>query len=132
MSSFKQAIVNVEESVSSSMKKKLMRLAFPLATPDTEQLKNHLLKLIGDSHLKMLIILEVLGGSEISGMVQLKLDDLLCSSELEKHVEGSEKTEQTSSSSPSSSGKDEVDIKTLKAVVGAMVLSFYGQKGDQQ
>ena len=40
----------------------------------------------------MLIILEVLGGSEISGMVPLKLDDLLCSFELKKHVEGSEKT----------------------------------------
>ena len=93
MSSFKQATVNVEESVSSSMKKKLMRLAFPLETPDTEQLNNHLLKLISDSHLKMLIILEVLGGSEISGMVPLKLDDLLCSFELKKHVEGSEKTE---------------------------------------
>ena len=89
MSSFKQAIVNVEESVSSSMKIKFMRLA----RPDTEQLNNHLLKLIGDAHLKMLIILEVLGGSEISGMVPLKLDDLLCSSELKKHVEGSEKTE---------------------------------------
>ena len=43
---------------------------------------------------------------------------------MKKHVEGSEKTEQTSSSPSSSSGKDEVDIKTLKAVVGAMVLNF--------
>ena len=86
---------------------------------------------MGDSHLKMLIILEVLGGSEISGMVPLKLNDLLCSSELKKHVEGSEKTEQTSSSSPSSSGKDEVDIEMLKAVIGAMVLNLYGKKGDQ-
>ena len=80
----------------------------------------------------MMIILEVLVGSKIIGMVPLKLDDLLCSSELKKHVEGSEKTKQTSSSSPSSSGKDEVDIETLKAVVGAMVLNLYGQKGDQQ
>ena len=39
-----------------------MRLEFPLATSDTKHLNNHLLKLIGDSHLKMLIILEVLGG----------------------------------------------------------------------
>ena len=115
--------MDVEEFVSNSMKNKLMRLAFPLAKADTEQLNNHLLKLIGDSHLKMLIILEVLSGSEISGMVPLKLDDLLSSFELKKHVEGSEKTKQTYSS-PSSIGKDEVDIKTLKAVVGAMVLNF--------
>ena len=128
MSSFKQAIVNVEESVSSSMKIKFMRLA----RPDTEQLNNHLLKLIGDAHLKMLIILEVLGGSEISGMVPLKLDDLLCSFELKIHAEGSEKIEQSFSSSPSSSGKDEADIETLKEIVGAMVLKLYGQKGDQQ
>ena len=60
-------------------------------------------------------------------MVLLNLDDLLCSSEFKKHVEGSEKIEQTSSS-PSSSGKDEVDIKTLKAVVGAMVLNFVALK----
>ena len=62
MSSFKQAIVNVEESISSNMKKKLMRLAFPLETIEIELLNNHFLKLIGDAHLKMLIILEVLGG----------------------------------------------------------------------
>ena len=74
----------------------------------------------------------MLGGNEISGMVPLNLDDLLCSSEFKKHVEGSEKKEQTSSSSPSSSGKDEVDIETLKAVVGDMILYLYGQKGDQQ
>ena len=41
----------------------------------------------------------------------------------QKHVEGSEKTKQTSSS-PSSSGKDEVDIEMLKEAVGAMVLNF--------
>ena len=68
----------------------------------------------------------MLGGSEISGIVPLKLDDLFCSSKLEKHVQGSEKTELTSSSSPPSSGKDEVDIQTLNGVVGAMVLNFYG------
>ena len=66
----------------------------------------------------------MLGGSEISEIVPLKLDDLFCSFELKKHVEGSEKTKLTSSSSPPSSGKDEVDIETLKAVVGAMVLNF--------
>ena len=65
----------------------------------------------------------MLGGSEIIRMVPLNLDDLLCNYEFKKHVEGSEKTEQTSSS-PSSSGKDEVDIKTLKEIVGAMVLNF--------
>ena len=59
----------------------------------------------------------MLGGNEISGIVPLKLDDLFCSSELKKHVEGSEKTELTSSSSPPSSGKDEVDIEMLKGVV---------------
>ena len=65
----------------------------------------------------------MLGGSEIIGMVPLNLDDLLCSSEFKKHEERSEKIEHTSSS-PSSSGKGEVDIKTLKEVVGAMVLNF--------
>jgi hypothetical protein len=129
--SFKQAIVDVEESASDSIKKKLVRLLFPLVTEDTEQLNNHLLKLIGDAHLKILIILEVLGGKEISGMVPLKLDDLLCSPELKKHFGGSEETEQTSSSSPSSSGKEEVDVETLKAVVGTMILNFYGTEGEQ-
>jgi hypothetical protein len=104
-----------------------------LVTEDTEQLNNHLLKLIGDAHLKILIILEVLGGKEIRGMVPLKLDDLRFSPELKKkkHFGGSEETEQTSYSSLSSSGKEEVDVETLKAVVGAMILIFFfggGQK----
>lgn len=130
--SLKQQIINVEESTSDSVKKKLVRLLFPLGTADIGQLNNCLLKLIGDAQIKILIILEALGGNEISGMVPSKLDYLLCSPELKKHLGGSEKTEQTSSSSPSSSGNDEVDVETLKAAVGAMVLNYYGKEGEQQ
>jgi hypothetical protein len=61
-------------------------------------------------------------------MVPLKLDDLLGSPELMEHFGGSGKLEQTTSS-PSSSGNDELDVEALKLVVGAMIPElFMGQK----
>lgn len=54
----------MEESTSDNVKKKLVSLLFQLATIDIEKL-NFLIKLIGDAHIKILIILDCLGGMSL-------------------------------------------------------------------
>jgi len=81
----------------------------------------------------MLITSEFLGGNENSGMVPLKLDDLLGSPELMEHLVVSGKSEQTTSSIPSSgNGSGDLDVETVKSIVGAIVLSLYGAEGEPQ
>ena len=129
--SFKQAVANMEESASESMKKKLARFSFPLATTDTET--KYLLTLIGDAHFKMLITSEFLGGNKNSGMVPLKLDDLLGSPELIEHFKGNGKSKQMTSSPPSRDNDNgEMDVETLKSIVGTIVLSLYGAENEPQ
>jgi len=48
-----------------------------------------------------------------------------------EHFGGSGKLEQPTSS-PSSSGNDELDVDALKLVVGATFLSFNGVEDEQQ
>lgn len=76
---------------------------------------------------KCQITSEFFGGNKNSGMLPLKLDDLLGSPELMEHFKASGKSEQTTASPPSSHNENgELDVETLKSIVGTIVLRFYG------
>ncbi|KAH9328704.1 hypothetical protein KI387_000812, partial [Taxus chinensis] len=126
---FQQAMDNMKEPASNSMKMKLVKLLFPSATPDKQHPKScsgiHLMKVLGDACLKMLIASEVLGAcdDETGEVMSFKLDNLISEEVLElgKCFGQGGNTNQA----PSAAAVQECDFEMLKAIAGAATLRFY-------